>query len=171
MDGLMKTFQLFCYYSSLLDIYPISCKTHKDEKEMQLPIYDSKTRKLPLNLSLSDQKLSRQKQSIHFNTFGVKYSASEERWCVTLACLSPFSSPNSHLFCMCFFPNCRFWMCVTWWWSCLGGTEVFCWVLTALNTLTTVLETSWWTRGTLPSWWGTVWFFSVQPHWDPVDDL
>ncbi|XP_069006746.1 protein IMPACT isoform X3 [Embiotoca jacksoni] len=45
-----------------------------------------------------------------------------------------------------------FWTCVTSLWSCLGGTEVFCWVLTASNTSTTVLEISWWRRDTLPAW-------------------
>ncbi|XP_054586017.1 protein IMPACT isoform X2 [Nothobranchius furzeri] len=43
----------------------------------------------------------------------------------------------------------RFWTCEMWWWLCLGGTEVFCWVLTALSSSTTVLETSWWRRDTL----------------------
>ncbi|XP_062251798.1 protein IMPACT isoform X2 [Platichthys flesus] len=46
----------------------------------------------------------------------------------------------------------RFWMCVMSWWSCLGGMEAFCWVLTASNTSTTVLETSWWRRDSLPPW-------------------
>lgn len=44
----------------------------------------------------------------------------------------------------------RFWMCVMSWWSCPGGTAVFCWALTASNTSTTVPETSWWRRDTLP---------------------
>ena len=42
-----------------------------------------------------------------------------------------------------FFTRHRFWTCAMSWWSCLGGTEVFCWVLTASNTSTTVQETSW----------------------------
>ncbi|XP_029284793.1 protein IMPACT isoform X2 [Cottoperca gobio] len=44
----------------------------------------------------------------------------------------------------------RFWTCIMSWWSCLDGMEVFCWVLTASNTSTTVLETSWWRKDTLP---------------------
>ncbi|XP_067453640.1 protein IMPACT isoform X1 [Thunnus thynnus] len=43
-----------------------------------------------------------------------------------------------------------FWMCVMSWWSCLDGMVVFYWVLTASNTSTTVLETSWWRKDTLP---------------------
>ncbi|KAM4548047.1 protein IMPACT isoform 2-T3 [Odontesthes bonariensis] len=46
----------------------------------------------------------------------------------------------------------RSWTCVMSWWSCLAGTEVFCWVPTASSTSTTVRETSWWRRDTLPPW-------------------
>ncbi|XP_053740034.1 protein IMPACT isoform X3 [Synchiropus splendidus] len=44
----------------------------------------------------------------------------------------------------------RFWTCVMCWWWCLAGMEAFYWVLTASNTSTTVPETSWWRRDTLP---------------------
>ncbi|XP_035503354.2 protein IMPACT isoform X4 [Scophthalmus maximus] len=61
----------------------------------------------------------------------------------------------------------RFWTCVMSWWSCLGGTEAFCWVPTASNTSTTARETSWWMRDTLPACNGSVLVPDVEPGlWD-----
>lgn len=47
----------------------------------------------------------------------------------------------------------RFWTSATSWWSCLAGTAGFSWAPIASSTSTTVPETSWWRRATLPPRW------------------